>query len=103
MCNGTKYFVKFGDASSYGMPDKSHRTQVLLSDDVQARVSLLAKTRKRSMSAMCSELIEFALDNGNHYDANSDTNTVKSEALVSKLGLTNERMQKLLKLLDALE
>ena len=85
------------------MPAKSHRTQVLLSDNVQARVSLLAKTRKRSMSAMCSELIEFALNNGNHYDDNSDTNTGRSEALVNKLGLSNERMQKLLKLLDALE
>ena len=55
------------------------------------------------MSAMCSELIEFALSNGNHYQAICDTNTDQNEALVHKLNLTDERVQKLLKLLEALE
>tara|TARA_R100001198_G_scaffold42383_2_gene23267 strand:+ start:44 stop:310 length:267 start_codon:yes stop_codon:yes gene_type:complete len=80
-----------------------NRTQVLLSEDVQERVRLLASKRKRSMSAMCSELIEFALSNGNQYQAISDTNTDQNEALVHKLNLTDERVQKLLKLLEVLE
>jgi plasmid stability protein len=80
-----------------------NRTQVLLPEDVRERVRLLAAQRKRSMSAMCSELIEFALSNGNHYQAICDTNTDQNEALVHKLNLTEERVQKLLKLLEALE
>lgn len=80
-----------------------NRTQVLLPEDVRERVRLLAAQRKRSMSAMCSELIEFALSNGNHYQAICDTNTDQNEALVHKLNLTDERVQRLLKLLEALE
>ena len=80
-----------------------NRTQVLLSEDVQERVRLLASKRKRSMSAMCSELIEFALSNGNQYQVICDTNTDQNESLVHKLNLTDERVQKLLKLLEALE
>jgi plasmid stability protein len=80
-----------------------NRTQVLLPEDVRERVRLLAAQRKRSMSAMCSELIEFALSNGNHYQAICDTNTDQNEALFHKLNLTDERVQKLLKLLEALE
>ena len=80
-----------------------NRTQVLLSEDVQERVRLLASKRKRSMSAMCSELIEFALSNANQYQVIADTNTDQNDALVHKLNLTDERVQKLLKLLEALE
>jgi hypothetical protein len=80
-----------------------NRTQVLLSEDVRERVRLLAAKRKRSMSAMCSELIDFALSNGQQYQAICDTNTDQNEALVHKLNLTDERVQRLLKLLEALE
>jgi plasmid stability protein len=80
-----------------------NRTQVLLSDDARERVRLLAAQRKRSMSAMCSELIDFALSNGEQYQAICGTNTDQNEALVHKLNLTDERVQKLLKLLEALE
>ena len=87
------------------MPSSVNRTQVLLSDDVQARVRMLAKKSKRSMSAMCSELIEYALTHGEEYKDTTTKQEIKQdtvEALLSGAVLDDQRMQKLLKLLDAL-
>ncbi len=82
----------------------THRTQVLLPDHVQARVQQLATQSKRSMSAMCSELIEYALTHGEQYQVvENDTNSSIVEALVNGAILDDERMRKLHKLLDALE
>ena len=88
------------------MPSSVNRTQVLLSDDVQARVRMLAKKSKRSMSAMCSELIEYALTHGEEYrdtTTNPDVKRDTIEALLSGAVLDDKRMKKLLKLLDALD
>lgn len=82
----------------------THRTQVLLSQSTQDRVQHLATESKRSMSAMCSELIEYALMHGDKYkidQQNMKQNTV--EALYNGAVLDDTRMQKLLKLLDAIE
>ena len=84
----------------------THRTQVLLADHVQVRVQQLATTSKRSMSSMCSELIEYALTHGDEYkditiQPGIKQNTV--EALLNGAVLNDQRMQKLLKLLDALD
>ena len=83
----------------------THRTQVLLADHVQTRVQQLAINSKRSMSAMCSELIEYALDHGERYKdiTNQDMKQNTVEALLSGAVLNDQRMQKLLKLLDALD
>ena len=72
----------------------SHRTQVLLTDEIQAKVIELAEVSKRSMSAMCSELIEYALDHG--FAGNRGVN---GGALV----LTDNQKRKLFKLLDAMD
>ena len=57
------------------------------------------------MSAMCSELIEYALTHGDEYKditvQDMKQNTV--EALLNGAVLNDQRMQKLLKLLDALD
>ena len=54
---------------------------------------------------MCSELIEYALDHGERYkDTTKETmqqNT--ADALLGGAVLSDQRMQKLLKLLDALD
>ena len=54
---------------------------------------------------MCSELIEYALDHGERYKDTTkqdmQQNTV--EALLSGAVLDDQRMQKLLKLLDMLD
>ena len=82
----------------------THRTQVLLPDHVQVRIQGLATRSKRSMSAMCCELIEYALDHGENYQSVvTDTNALKVEALINGADLDDERMRKLLKLLDAME
>ena len=88
-----------------GMPSSANRTQVLLSDDAQARVRVLANKSKRSMSAMCCELIEYALTHGEEYKDITIKQEIKRdtvEALLSGAVLDDQRMQKLLKLLDAL-
>ena len=83
----------------------SHRTQVLLPERIAAEVGRLAKKRKRSVSAMCAELIEFALTHGEEFrdlgrEAFKEETT---QALVNGAMLDDVRMQKLLKLLDAIE
>jgi dsRNA-specific ribonuclease len=59
------------------------------------------------MSAMCSELIEYALTHGDKYkDTGINKQEIKQdtvEALLSGAVLDDQRMQKLLKLLDALD
>ena len=56
------------------------------------------------MSAMCSELIEYALEHGKQYQSVvTDTKALKVEALINGADLDDERMRKLLKLLDAME
>ena len=56
------------------------------------------------MSAMCCELIEYALDHGEEYQSiASDTKALKVEALINGADLDDERMRKLLKLLDAMD
>ncbi len=72
---------------------KTHRTQVLLTDETVAKVTELADISRRSMSAMCSELIEYALDHGF-----SENTGVKAG-----LTLTTQQKAKLLKLLDAID
>ncbi len=82
----------------------THRTQVLLSQSTQDRVQHLATASKRSMSAMCSELIEYALMHGDKYKIDqSDMKQNTVEALLNGAVLDDTRMQKLLKLLDAME
>lgn len=86
------------------MPSSAHRTQVLLSDDIQSQVRVLAKRSKRSMSAMCSELIAYALANGEEYKTLPiNTKSAQVQALIEGADLSDVRMQKLLKLLDALD
>ena len=72
----------------------SHRNQVLLTEEIQAKVAELAEVSKRSMSAMCSELIEYALDHG--FSGFSGGNT-------GGLVLTDKQKRKLFKLLDAMD
>ena len=84
----------------------THRTQVLLPDHIQVRVQGLAGRSKRSMSAMCCELIEYALKHGDEYEDTTTKLEVKQntvEALLNGAVLDDPRMQKLLKLLDALD
>ncbi len=82
----------------------THRTQVLIPHHLLAKVKAVAAERKRSMSAMCCELIEYALTHGDEYQVvENDTNSSIVEALVNGAILDDERMRKLHKLLDALE
>ena len=81
----------------------THRTQVLLPDHIQVRVQGLAGRSKRSLSAMCCELIEYALEHGDQYQVADDTKSSRVQALIDGADLSDVRMQKLLKLLDALE
>jgi hypothetical protein len=82
----------------------THRTQVLLPDHIQTKVQGLATKSKRSMSAMCCELIEYALEHGVDYQSvTTDTKALKVEALINGADLDDERMRKLLKLLDGME
>lgn len=82
----------------------THRTQVLLNQHTQARVQQLATASKRSMSAMCSELIEYALEHGDKYQLDHEDMTQNTvDALLNGAVLDDVRMHKLLKLLDALE
>ena len=74
----------------------SHRTQVLLSEGTNSQVEALAKKNKRSMSAMCSELIEYALI---HQTGSTDF----SEQGVPLDESTLRRLKKLIKLLDSLD
>lgn len=76
------------------MGTKSHRIQVLLTDSTQTRVDELAKASRRSLSAMCGELIDYALDHGF-----AETTGVPPGALV----LNDNQKRKLLKLLDAMD
>jgi hypothetical protein len=88
------------------MPSSANRTQVLLPDDIQAQVRMLAKRSKRSMSAMCSELIEYALTHGEEYKDTTTKLDIKQDTLQALLGgavLDDQRMRKLLKLLDMLD
>ena len=54
---------------------------------------------------MCSELIEYALTHGDEYKdiTKEDMQQNTADALLSGAVLNDQRMQKLLKLLDALE
>ena len=82
----------------------THRQQVLLPYRLLTKVKAVAADRKRSMSAMCCELIEYALDHGEEYQSvATDTKALKVEALINGADLNDERMRKLLKLLDAME
>ena len=88
------------------MAPSAHRTQVLLPDHIQVRVQGLAGRSKRSLSAMCCELIEYALEHGDEYKDTATKLEIKQntvEALLSGAVLDDNRMQKLLKLLDALD
>lgn len=83
----------------------SHRTQVLLPERIKQEVERLASKRRRSVSAMCSELIEYALTHGEEFrdrerEAFKDETT---QALVNGAMLDDVRMNKLLKLLDAID
>ena len=83
----------------------SHRTQVLLPERIKQEVERLATKRRRSVSAMCSELIEYALTQGEEY-RDGEREAFKeqtTQALVNGAMLDDVRMQKLLKLLDAIE
>ena len=83
----------------------SHRTQVLLPDRVSSQVGRLARRRKRSISAMCAELIEYALTHGDEY-RDLDREELKqqtAQALIDGAVLDDTRMTKLLKLLDAID
>ena len=71
----------------------SHRTQVLLPDYIQPRVERLATKQKRSMSAMCCELIEYALTHGEEYQDNqADSDEAGSKGIEERM----ERMEKML-------
>ena len=48
------------------MPTQLHRAQVLLQPEAMAQVRTLANENRRTISAMCAELIEFALQ-GDQY------------------------------------
>jgi dsRNA-specific ribonuclease len=57
------------------------------------------------MSAMCCELIEYALEHGDEYKGTITKQEIKQNTVEALLGgavLDDQRMQKLLKLLDAL-
>ena len=83
----------------------SHRTQVLLPDRVSGQVERLARKRKRSISAMCAELIEFALTHGDEYRdlEREELKQQTTQALIDGAVLDDTRMSKLLKLLDAID
>ena len=82
----------------------SQRTQVLLDPLVDEKVRRLASKHKRSMSAMCSELIEFALSQDKYNDKDHENFRAASvKALIEGADLSDERMQKLIKLLDMLD
>jgi len=56
------------------------------------------------MSAMCSELIEFALSQDKYNDKDHEEFRAASvKALIEGADLSDERMQKLIKLLDMLD
>lgn len=83
----------------------SHRTQVLLPERIAGEVGRLARRRKRSVSAMCAELIEFALTHGDEYRdlEREEIKKQTTEALINGAVLDDTRMTKLLKLLDAID
>ena len=76
------------------MPSPTHRTQVLLSSAIQAKVMRLAAKKRRSMSAMCAELIEYAISHGEDFKEIDDTKAnSRTEALIQAI----DALQKLLK------
>jgi|13_taG_2_1085334.scaffolds.fasta_scaffold58721_2 hypothetical protein len=75
---------------------RSNRTQVLLTEAVDDQVEKLAKKTKRSKSAMCAELIEFALKHSSCRKPSSNQDTQIDEP-------TLIRFTKLIKLLDSLD
>lgn len=75
---------------------RSNRTQVLLTDAISDQVEKLAKKSKRSKSAMCAELIEYALEHSSCRKDLSDKDTKLDES-------TLKRLSKLVELLDSLD
>ena len=78
----------------YMASQRSNRTQVLLTDAVNDQVEKLAKQTKRSKSAMCAELIEFALIHHSKDFSNQDTPLDEP---------TLRRLSRLVELLDSLD
>jgi len=67
-------------------------------------VRRLALKYKRSMSAMCAELIAHALESDKYKDNDREAFRKASvDALIKGADLSDERMQKLIKLLDLLD
>ena len=75
---------------------RSNRTQVLLTDAVSDQVDKLAKKERRSKSAICAQLIEFALA---HEYVSKDLNAQDNQLDESTL----RRLRKLVELLDSLD
>lgn len=76
---------------------RASRTQVLLTEATHAQVKELAEKNKRSMSAECAELIEFALRQQLLAKGSVADVDVPLDALSAR------RLKTFLKLLDSLE
>ena len=83
---------------------RSNRVQVLLDDTTREEVERWCGVRKKSASAMCSELIEHALSSDEYKDpqrAQLKAQTV--DAAVNGVDLGSPRIKKLLQVLKALD
>ena len=84
------------------MPTKKARLQIILADDATEHVKALAEERGLSVSAMCSQLIHFALRDP-EFRLKPDLTKFKGQAVEAAIHGTDIRDTKLRALLELVE
>jgi hypothetical protein len=90
------------------MAKETTRVQVPLTNSDHERVSKLAAAQRRSLGAMCVEMIEHALNSDHYKQAEEDLikDKFKSNAIDGAVGgidLDRDKLRKLMKLLEAID
>ena len=90
------------------MAKETTRVQVPLTNSDHERVSKLAAAQRRSLGAMCVEMIEYALSSDYYKKAEENLikDRFKSNAIngaVAGIALDRDKLRKLMKLLEAID
>ena len=87
---------------------ETKRVQVPLDLDVLERVTLLATTNRRTLGAMCVELIDYALASDRYKEQQEATikDNFKEQTVKAAIGgvdLDRDKLNKLMRLLEAID
>ena len=90
------------------MAKETTRIQVPLTNSDHERVSKLAAAQRRSLGAMCVEMIEYALSSDYYKKAEEDLikDKFKNNAIdgaIQGVDLDRDKLRKLMKLLEAID